>query len=58
MIEGKKPNYVSAGEQTAAVNQENHFYRQTFVLITLQTLINSDIFPPNKPKKQNQKTKP
>ena len=27
--EGKKPNHVSAGEQTAAVNQENHFDRQT-----------------------------
>ena len=26
--EGKKANQVSAGEQTEAVKQENHFYRQ------------------------------
>ena len=45
-----KPNYVSAGEQTAAVNQENHFFWQTFMLLTLQTFLNSDIFPPNKTK--------
>ena len=31
--EGKKTNKVSAGEQTAAVKQENHFYRQAFVLL-------------------------
>ena len=35
-------------EQTAAVKQENHFYRQNFVLLTLQTFLNSYIFPPNK----------
>ena len=33
---------------TAASNQEKHLYRQTFVLKTLQTYLNSHIFPPNK----------
>ena len=42
----------TAGEQTAAVKQENHFYRQTFVLLTLQTFLNSYIFPPNKTKER------
>ena len=44
MMKERKQINVSAGEQTAAVKQENHFYRQTLVLLTLQTFSNSYVF--------------
>ena len=51
----KKTNHVSTEEQTAAVNQENHFYRQTFVLLSLQTFLNSYISRQTKPKRYHVK---